>query len=437
MLRATVDRVAALGNTSDPIIVTNSDHADAITREMVTSGYRNATLILEPVGRNTAPAVAVAAMEAMKDGDPLMLILPADHTIADETAFRAAVGHGKEAANAGYLVTFGITPSRPETGYGYIKVGAAITPSVDRVVEFREKPDEQTARSYIDSSEYLWNSGMFLIRASTYLNELEQHAPDIAASCESAFKEAEITDGMILLESEAFSACRADSIDYAVMEQTSMAAVVPTDPGWNDVGSWSSLFDIADKDEDRNVLIGDVVAVDTTGTYARSSDRLVATVGIEDMIVVDTPDAVLVARMDSAQDVKVIVDKLKDSARPELASDGTALKPWGRVRTVDTGPGFRVLHLRLDPRSMTSLKSHRHRTEHWIVVRGVARITTGETTRLVPPNEAVTIPPDELHRLENPGDDILEVIEVDIGTYVGEDDVAGYLDTYGRTEERE
>jgi mannose-1-phosphate guanylyltransferase/mannose-6-phosphate isomerase len=421
-------------DAGDPIIVTNKDHADAIMREMAASGYRDFMLILEPVGRNTAPAVAVAAMEAMKIGDPLMLILPADHTIADEDAFRDAIDHAARTADAGYLVTFGIPPSRPETGYGYIRIGASITSDVDRVAEFKEKPDEETARSYLESGDYLWNSGMFLIKASKYLEELEQHAPDIAACAASAFAKAETADGRMLLDPGAFSGCRSESIDYAIMEQTSMAAVVPTDPGWNDVGSWSSLFDIAEKDDNDNVLIGDVVAVETSGTYARSSGRLVATVGINDLIIVETPDAVLVAHTDSAQDVKSVVEELRDADRSELENDGTVLAPWGQFRTIDQGPGFRVLHLRLDPGSKTSLKSHRHRSEHWIVIRGTARVTTGETTRLVPMNESVSIPPNELHRLENPGDDILEVIEVNIGTYIGEDDITRYMDTYGRTE---
>jgi mannose-1-phosphate guanylyltransferase/mannose-6-phosphate isomerase len=325
MLRATIDRAAGLGDTRDPIIVTNKDHADAITREMVSSGYAEATLILEPVGRNTAPAVAVAAMEVLKNGDALMLILPADHTIADEEAFRTAVANAKDAADSGYLVTFGIAPSRAETGYGYIRVGTPITGAVSRVAEFREKPDADTAQSYLDSGTYLWNSGMFLFKASRYLEELEEHASDIAASAALAFAKAETADGRVLLDPEAFSACRAESIDYAVMEPTSTAAVVPTDPGWNDVGSWSSLFDIGDKDDNNNVLVGDVISVDTSGTYARSSGRLIATVGVDDLIIVETPDAVLVAHQDSAQDVKAIVDRLKVDGRRELESEGTGL----------------------------------------------------------------------------------------------------------------
>jgi mannose-1-phosphate guanylyltransferase/mannose-6-phosphate isomerase len=378
--------------------------------------------------------VAVAAIEALKDGDPLMLILPADHTIGNEQAFREAIGFGAEAAIAGYLVTFGIAPSRPETGYGYIKVGAAITSAVNRVTEFKEKPDTATAVAYIESGVYLWNSGMFLIKASRYLEELNEYAPDIAASCAAAVDAARVDGNLIHLDPKAFAEIRSDSIDYAVMEQTSMAAVVPTDPEWNDVGSWESLWDIADKDERGNVLLGDVLTVETTNSYVRSAERLIATLGVDNLIVVDSPDAVLVARKESAQDVKKIVDILSTSKRPELTSDGTAQKPWGRFRTVDSGPGFRVLHLWIDPGGKTSLKTHAHRSEHWLVVNGIARITTGDTVRLVPTGESVYIPAKEMHRLENPGEDILEVVEVDIGTYVGEDDIKRYRDAYGRTE---
>ncbi len=418
MMRATIDRVSALDTAAPPIIVTNEDHADAITREMIASGYPDALLILEPVGRNTAPAVAVAAHEAMAQGDPLLLILPADHTITDDSAFRDAVGFAAEAATAGYLVTFGIPPSSPETGYGYIKVGSDITSDVNHVTEFKEKPDPETASRYVESGEYLWNSGMFLIRASTYLEELEVHAPDIAACSAAAHQGATSEENKLHLHTESFTNCRSDSIDYAVMEQTSMAAVVPTDPGWSDIGSWASLWDIADKDVDGNVLLGDVISVDTSNSYVRTSGRLVATVGIEDMIVVDTSDAVLIAHRDAAQDVKTIVDALMKDHRPEAETDGTVRRPWGRFATIDSGPGYRMLYMWLDPGGTTSLTSHRHRSETWLIIKGVARITTGEISKLVQAKESVYIAPREIHRLENAGDDVLEVIEVDVGSYV-------------------
>lgn len=437
MLQATIDRVGLLGVSASPIVVANIDHADAITREVRAAGSPDATLILEPVGRNTAAAVAVAAIAAIaatKRGDPLILVLPADHTIDDEESFGEAIHSASEAADAGYLVTFGITPSNPETGYGYIKAGSEITPAANRVAAFKEKPDGDTATQYVESGEYLWNSGMFLMKASRYLEELEQHAPDIAASAAAAFNASRIEGNRTYLDPDGFASCRSDSVDYAVMEHTSMAAVVPIDPGWSDVGSWATLWEIADKDEHGNVVFGDVVSAGTSNTYVRGADRLIAAVGVEDMIIVDTPDAVLVARRESAQDVRAIVDILGESHRSELISDGTDIRPWGRFRTVDSGAGFRVLRLSLDPGGKTSLKTHNHRSEHWLVLNGIARITTGETTRLVPAGESVYIPAGEMHRLENPGNEMLEVIEVDIGTYVGEDGITRHLDIYGRTE---
>jgi len=436
MMLATLDRTAALDTAASPIIVTNEDHADAIIREMVASGHSDALLILEPVGRNTAPAVAVAAHEAMAQDDPLLLILPADHTITDESTFRDAVGFAADAATAGYLVTFGITPSSPETGYGYIRIGSEITSAVSRVIEFREKPDLETATRYLESGGYLWNSGMFLIRASTYIEELEAHAPDIAACSAAAHAGATMEGNKLHLHTESFTKCRSDSIDYAVMEQTSMAAVVPTDPGWSDIGSWASLWDIADKDAKGNVLLGDVISVGTSNSYVRASDRLVATVGVEDMIVVDTSDAVLIAHREGAQNVKIIVDRLKKENRPEVVSDGSERRPWGRFTTIDSGPGYRVLHLWLDPGARTSTRQHQHRSQNYLVVDGVAHITTGGTRRLLQPRESVYIPPGEIHRLENPGDDILEVIEVDVGSDVEEDDIRQSMDANGRTEGR-
>jgi mannose-1-phosphate guanylyltransferase/mannose-6-phosphate isomerase len=437
MLRATVDRVATLEAAANPIVVANADHADVVTRELLASGYPDATLILEPVGRNTAPAVAVAAMEAMKRGDPLMLVLPADHTIGDEEAFQSAIASATEAAIAGYLVTFGITPAGPETGYGYVRIGSEITPTVNRVVEFKEKPDAQAASEYVASGEYLWNSGMFLMRASRYLEELEQHAPDIAESAAAAFKTARIDGNTIHLDPAAFASGRSDSIDYAVMEPTSMAAVVPTDPDWNDVGSWASLWDIADKDDGGNAFAGDVLAVDTSGTYVRTSERLVATVGVEDMIIVDTPDALLVARRESAQDVKTVVDALRQAGRTELDTDGTGLRPWGRFRTVESGVGFRVVHLWIDPGGRTALRTRENGSAHCLVLDGIARITTADTTRLVPSAESVHIPPGESHRIENPGDDTIEVIEVSIGLSDAMENPAGHPDSHGRTENNE
>lgn len=415
MMRATIDRVTDLGSSLNPIIVTNASHADAISREMLTAGYLDAVLVLEPVGRNTAPAVAVAAHEAASNGDPLMLVLPSDHTISNTAAFQDAVGIAAQSADAGYLVTFGITPSRPETGYGYIKLGEEIGDGVSRVTEFKEKPDTLIAREYVESGEYLWNSGMFLIRASRYLEELAMYAPDIAEATAAAYGSAIREGNRLHLDEANFTMCRSDSIDYAVMERTSMAAVVPTDPGWNDIGSWESLWEIADKDGDGNVLTGDVVTASTSGSYVRSSSRLVATVGVEDLIIVETRDALLVARRDVAQDVKEIVDKLKAQNREELESNGTVRADWGESQTINASPGFHLLHLWIDPGATATMHGHTHRSKHWLVVKGEARISSGGESRLVPEGQSVYIAPQIVHNIENLGDDVVEVIEVNIG----------------------
>lgn len=317
MIRTTFDRALRIAGATSPIIVTNEDHADAIDAALGQS--HGATLIIEPVGRNTAPAVAVAALEATRGGsDPLLLVLPSDHVITDDRAFSAAVSAAAGHAAKGFLVTFGIKPDKAETGYGYISVGDALAPSVHRVTEFKEKPPARTAEQYVASNTYLWNSGMFLFRASTFLNELHELAPDIAEDAEGAWKQASRDGNRVVLNHEAFSTVRGESIDYAVMEHTAKAAVVPTDPGWSDVGSWASLWEIADKDEHGNVLVGDVIDVDVSGSYIAASGRLVAVIGVEDVIVVDTPDALLVVSKDRAQDVKQIVDRLHADNRAEL-----------------------------------------------------------------------------------------------------------------------
>jgi mannose-1-phosphate guanylyltransferase/mannose-6-phosphate isomerase len=319
LIRATVDRINAVSPGTTPIIVTNADHADAIEQDLKTSGSDSPVLMLEPVGRNTAPAVAVAAHEIISTrGDGLMIVLPSDHTISNEAVFAEAIEHAASAARDGFLVTFGITPSHAETGYGYIKVGTAVSDATALVSEFREKPDEETAESYITSGDYLWNSGMYLFMASRYLEELRLHAPDIAASAKEAYAVSTRDRARISLGAEAFAACRSDSIDYAVMESTESAAVVPTDPGWNDVGSWSSLWDISEKDGARNVTLGNIELADVTGSYIRGDHRLIAVVGLDDVVIVDTPDALLVTTREKAQDVKSIVDRLQADNRPEL-----------------------------------------------------------------------------------------------------------------------
>jgi mannose-1-phosphate guanylyltransferase/mannose-6-phosphate isomerase len=323
MIRATINRVSGLGPVARTIIVTNGDHAASIRSDLDASPYAGATLILEPVGRNTAPAVAVAALEASAtETDPLLLVLPSDHTIQDEEAFGEAVRVGSAAAESGFLVTFGITPAGPETGYGYIKVGDEVSAGVFKAEAFREKPDSQTATAYVESGDYLWNSGMFLFRASVFLDELAMHDPAMLAGARKAWDASKRSGNDVLLDHEAFGGIDGDSIDYAVMEETVNAAVVPVDPQWNDVGSWASLWDIGDKDRDGNVLIGDTMVIDVKDSYVRGSDRLIAVVGVDDVVVIDTPDALLVTTRDRAQDVKQIVDRLKAEGRKELDSDG-------------------------------------------------------------------------------------------------------------------
>jgi mannose-1-phosphate guanylyltransferase/mannose-6-phosphate isomerase len=319
LIRATVDRINTISPGTTPIIVTNADHAVAIERDLHDSGVDEPVLLLEPVGRNTAPAVAVAAHEIIATwGDSLMIVLPSDHTIADDAQFAIAIERAVRVAKDGYLVTFGITPSRAETGYGYIKVGTSLSDDAALVSEFKEKPDETMAKAYVASGDYLWNSGMYLFLASRYLDELRLHAPDIAVSAEKAHAASTHQGGRISLDVDEFSACRSDSIDYAVMEDTASAAVVPTDPGWNDVGSWASLWEISDKDDTGNVTVGDVEMVDVTDSYIRGGNKLIAVIGLEDIVIVDTPDALLVTTRDRAQDVKSIVDRLKAKTRPEL-----------------------------------------------------------------------------------------------------------------------
>ena len=319
LIRATLERINMVSPGTAPIIVTNADHAEAIEQELRLSGPDEPVLILEPVGRNTAPAVAVAAHEIIATrGDSLMIVLPSDHTISDPDAFATAIEDAAQVALEGYLVTFGITPATAQTGYGYIQVGAAISGVAALVSEFREKPDVDTAEQYVASGDYLWNSGMFLFLASRYLEELALHAPDIAASAETAYMESTRDGARISLDTAAFSSCRSDSIDYAVMESTTSAAVVPTDPGWNDVGSWASLWEISDKDDDDNVTVGSVELIDVARSYIRGDGKLIAVIGLEDIVIVDTPDALLVTTRDRAQDVKAIVDRLQANNRPEL-----------------------------------------------------------------------------------------------------------------------
>jgi mannose-1-phosphate guanylyltransferase / mannose-6-phosphate isomerase len=431
MLQATWSRVAPLAGVA-PIVVANEAHRFLVAEQLRVVGAPVPRIVLEPVGRNTAPAIAVAALQALADGaDPLLLVLPSDHVVGNVDAFRAAVGVASVAAEAGKLVTFGIVPTAPETGFGYIEAAAG-DGDVRPVKRFVEKPDAQTAQRYIAEGGYYWNSGMFLFRASVVLAELERFRPDIVAACRASFDKAKRDGDFVRLDEAAFAACPSDSIDYAVMERTDAAMVLPVDIGWNDVGSWSALWDVTERDADGNAHHGDVIAVDSRNSYAYAR-RLVALVGVDDLVVVETDDAVLVAHKGRVQQVKDIVAKLKAAQRTQVALHREVHRPWGSYDSVDVGDGFQVKRIKVKPGATLSLQSHEHRAEHWIIVRGTARVTRGDEVFDLQANQSTYIPIGERHRLQNPADDMLELIEVQSGDYLGEDDIVRYEDVYGRT----
>lgn len=429
MLQATWQRVAPVA-TRAPLVVANEAHRFVAAEQLLQVGVQPQAILLEPVGRNTAPAIAVAALEARANGDdPLLLVLASDHVITDEAAFHQAVLAAAPAAAAGKLVTFGIVPTGPETGYGYIKASGNDT--VRPVERFVEKPDLATAQDYVASGDYYWNSGMFLLRASRYLDELQRFAPEMAAGCRQAFAGAVRDADFTRLDKEAFSAIPSDSIDYAVMEKTSDAVVIPLDAGWSDVGSWSALRDVSARDADGNATRGDVIAIDCRNSYAYG-ERLVAMVGLDNVIVVETDDAVLVADADRVQQVKDVVARLKAEGRPEASWHRKVYRPWGAYDSIDHGERFQVKRITVKPGGTLSLQMHHHRAEHWIVVSGTAEVTRGEEVLLLTENQSTYIPLGVTHRLRNPGKLPLELIEVQSGSYLGEDDIVRFEDTYGR-----
>jgi len=430
MLQATWQRVADIAGAA-PIVVANEEHRFLVAEQLRQIGAPTPSILLEPVGRNTAPAIAAAALQAMSGGDdPLLLVLPSDHVVRDAAAFRAAVAEASVAAEQGALVTFGIVPTGPETAFGYIHATGA-DPGVRIVERFVEKPDAATAQSYLDLGGYYWNSGMFLFRASRYLQELERFRPDMLAATRTAWEQASHDGDFIRLDRDAFAACPADSIDYAVMERTDTAQVLPVDIGWNDVGSWSALWDVARRDADGNATLGDVIAIDSRNSYVHAR-RLVALVGVDDLVVVDTDDAVLVARKDRVQQVKDVVARLKREQRSHAALHREVHRPWGSYDSVDVGPRFQVKRIKVKPGARLSLQSHTQRAEHWIVVSGIARVTRDNDVFDLHANQSTYIPIGAKHRLENPGSEMLELIEVQSGDYLGEDDIVRYDDVYGR-----
>jgi mannose-1-phosphate guanylyltransferase/mannose-6-phosphate isomerase len=432
LLQDTVLRLSGLPEQSAPLMVCNEAHRFLVAEQLRRIEVSPANIILEPVGRNTAPAAAVAALAAVNP-DALLLVLPADHMIADTAAFREAVMAGIPLAQANYLVTFGIVPNRPETGYGYINATDAIEDTVALSVErFVEKPDLETAQQYIDSGNYYWNSGMFLFKASQYLKELETFNPDIVGTCRIAMENALEDKDFLRLDPASFKACPSDSIDYAVMEKTNAAVVIPLDAGWNDIGSWSSLWAVSDQDDEGNVVIGDVLTHNVHKSYLRAEHRLLTAIGVEELAIVETADAVLVAHKDQVQDVKEIVSRLKAMKRNEADLHRKVYRPWGYYESLDAESRYQVKHITVNPGASLSLQLHYHRSEHWVVVKGTARITRNDETFVLTENQSTYISVGVKHRLENQGRLPLEIIEVQSGSYLGEDDIVRYEDVYGR-----
>ncbi|MFH0233948.1 MULTISPECIES: mannose-1-phosphate guanylyltransferase/mannose-6-phosphate isomerase [unclassified Vibrio] len=430
MLQETIVRLSGLEHQS-PLIICNEEHRFIVAEQLRKQNIQHGGIILEPVGRNTAPAIALAALHAVKSGeDPLLLVLAADHVIQDSFAFSDAVRAAIPSAEEGMLVTFGIIPTAPETGYGYIKHGDAIEESVFRVAQFVEKPDLNTAEQYLASGEYYWNSGMFLFKASRYLEELKEQHPNILEACESAMQGSRQDLDFIRLAEEAFFLCPDDSIDYAVMEKTHDALVVPMNAGWSDVGSFSALWEVSAKDDLGNVAVGDVLTDQTSNSYIYAQNKLVSTVGVDNLVVIETKDAVLVANKDKVQDVKNIVNLLKVQNRSECEQHREVYRPWGSHDEIAEGERFHVKHLRVKPGEKTALQMHHHRAEHWVVVQGTAKVTNGEKSYLVSENQSTYIPLGSAHRIENPGKVDLHLIEVRSGNYLEEDDIVR-LEEYG------
>jgi len=432
MVQETVLRLRGIDKLQAPIAVCNENHRFMMAEQLREINAHADSIILEPVGKNTAPAVALAALSA-KNPDDILLVLPADHVIENIPVFQQAVIEAGKLAESGLLVTFGIVPTAAETGYGYIKRSGENIADAFKVAEFVEKPDAVTAQSYVDSGEYYWNSGMFAFKAGRYLEELEKFAPDMLAVCRQAFAQAKTDVDFVRIDKDLFTQCPSDSIDYAVMEKTDEAVVIPLDADWSDVGSWSALWEVTDKDPFGNALTGDVLALDTTNSFIHAQNKLVAVIGVEDIVVVETDDAVMVAPKDRVQDVKRIVASLKNEQREEADLHRKVYTPWGYYDSVDTGERHKTKRIVVKPGAKLSVQKHHHRAEHWVIVKGTALVTKGEETMLFSENESTYIPLGVVHCLENPGVIPLEIVEVQSGSYLGEDDIVRYQDKYGRT----
>ncbi|HVU22449.1 MAG TPA: mannose-1-phosphate guanylyltransferase/mannose-6-phosphate isomerase [Rhizomicrobium sp.] len=434
MIQETVLR-AALPDAAAPLLLCSEAHRFLVAEQMQEIGVKPRAIVLEPMGRNTAPAAAVAALiTAEADPEGIIVLLPSDHVVRDGENFAKAVSIAADAARGKHIVTFGMAPSGPETGYGYVQRGPALDgiKGAFRVQRFVEKPNAATAQTYIDDGGYFWNSGMFVFRADVLLEDMVAHAPDVLAAAREALTKAKRDADFVRLDAESFKNAPNISIDYALMEKTDRAAVVPASIGWSDVGAWSALWDLREQDTQKNVLLGDVVAHDSTGSYVHSHKRLTALVGVKDLVVIDTDDALLIADKSRAQDVKAIVDHLKDSNRTEHSEHKRVSRPWGTYETIDLGPRHQVKHIMVKPGGRLSLQMHHQRAEHWVVVEGVAQVTVGDKVSTLRENESVFIPLGEKHRLENLGDKPMRLVEVQCGGYLGEDDIVRFEDVYGR-----
>lgn len=434
LFQQTLSRLEGLELTQ-PTVVCNEEHRFMVAEQLRQISVHESRILLEPVGRNTAPAAALAALNATREGaDPVLLVLAADHFIGDEPFFREAVRAAESLASADKLVAFGIVPQHVETGYDYIRRGDSLACGIGySVARFVEKPDSSTAEQYLVNGEYYWNSGMFMFKASVYLHELEKFQPDILHACEKALARGETDLDFVRVHAVAFSECPENSIDYAVMEKTLSAAFVPMDAGWSDIGSWSALWEIGEKDPEGNVCNGDALPVSTSNSLIYTEHKLVTTVGVEDLTVVETKDAVLVAHKDCVQHVKKVVEAIKNDGRHEHMNHREVYRPWGFYDSIDTGKRYQVKRITVKLGAKLSVQMHHHRAEHWIVVSGTAQVTIGEKEFLVTENQSTYIPVGQVHCLENPGVIPLELIEVQSGSYLGEDDIVRLKDQYGRT----
>ena len=430
LLQETLLRLEGVPDLKQPIAVCNEDHRFMLAQQLWEIDVKPAAIILEPMGKNTAPAITMATLSAAEDD--ILLVLPADHVIADIEAFHHAIAQAKVLAEQGFLVTFGIVPTEAHTGYGYIKRGILRQEAAYNVAAFVEKPNLATAQSYLASGDYFWNSGIFVFKAGCFLKELTKFQPVILSVCQQTMNNAKVDADFVRIDKAIFATCPANSIDYAVMEKTDKAVVIPLDAGWNDIGSWSALWDVTEKDSLGNALNGDVMTINTQNSFIYSEDKLVATIGVHDLVVVNTKDALMIASKDQVQDVKHIVAQLKLAQRKEADIHRKVYRPWGHFDLVDEGDRHHTKRIVVKPKAKLSLQKHHHRAEHWVVVKGTALVHKGEENILITENESIYIPVGVIHSLENPGVIPLEIIEIQSGSYLGEDDIVRFSDCYGR-----